>query len=109
VVGVAKAKQLIFTGARLNGIEAHGLGIVNEVVREGSSYAKAVEIANQIVDKGPVGVRMAKKAIDEGIAVPLSQALEIEKNCYAQVVPTKDRVEGLKSFTEKRKPVYRGE
>lgn len=109
VVGVAKAKQLIFTGARLNGIEAHGLGIVNEVVREGSSYAKAVEIANQIVDKGPIGVRMAKKAIDEGIAVPLSQALEIEKNCYAQVVPTKDRVEGLKSFTEKRKPVYRGE
>lgn len=109
VVGVAKAKQLIFTGARLNGNEAFDLGLVNEVVKEGSSYPKAVEIANQIVDKGPVGVRMAKKAIDEGIEVPLHQALEVEKSCYAQVVPTKDRVEGLKSFTEKRKPVYRGE
>ena len=109
VVGVAKAKQLIFTGARLNGNEAFDLGLVNDVVKEGSSYPKAVEIANQIVDKGPVGVRMAKKAIDEGIEVPLHQALEVEKSCYAQVVPTKDRVEGLKSFTEKRKPVYRGE
>lgn len=109
IVGVAKAKQLIFTGARMTGLEAHGLGLVNEVVKEGSSYTKAVEIANQIVDKGPVGVRMAKKAIEEGFEVPLHQALEVEKQCYAQVVPTKDRIEGLKSFTEKRKPVYRGE
>lgn len=109
VIGVAKAKQLIFTGARLNGIEAHELGIVNEVVKEGSSYAKAVEIASQIVDKGPVGIRMAKKAIDEGIEVPLAKALKVEQSCYAEVVPTKDRVEGLKAFVEKRKPIYRGE
>eukprot|EP00349_Pseudokeronopsis_sp_Brazil_P005267 CAMPEP_0202974208 /NCGR_PEP_ID=MMETSP1396-20130829/58353_1 /ASSEMBLY_ACC=CAM_ASM_000872 /TAXON_ID= /ORGANISM="Pseudokeronopsis sp., Strain Brazil" /LENGTH=255 /DNA_ID=CAMNT_0049707625 /DNA_START=11 /DNA_END=774 /DNA_ORIENTATION=+ len=93
IVGIAKAKQLIFTGARMNGHEAKSLGLVSEVV-DGSSYPKAVEIANQIVDKGPVAIRMAKRAIEEGIAVPLEKALEVEKACYAQVVPTKDRVEG---------------
>lgn len=107
VVGVSTAKQLIFTGARLNGTEAEKIGLVNEVVAD-SALPRALEIANMIVDKGPVALRMAKKAIDEGISVPLSSALEVEKNCYAQVVPTKDRVEGLKSFTEKRKPVYVG-
>lgn len=52
---------------------------------------------------------MAKKAIDKGLQVDLSTGLAIEEACYAQVIPTKDRTEGLQAFKEKRKPNYKGE
>lgn len=57
---------------------------------------------------GPIGLKMAKKAMDEGMQVSLEKGYEIEKQCYAQVLCTQDRVEGLKAFAEKRKPIYKG-
>lgn len=51
---------------------------------------------------------MAKQAINKGMEVDIMTALSIEEACYAQVIPTKDRLEGLKAFKEKRKPVYTG-
>ena len=52
---------------------------------------------------------MAKIAINKGSEVDLNTGLAIEQNCYAQVIPTKDRIEGLTAFREKRKPNYKGE
>ena len=57
---------------------------------------------------GPLGLRMAKKAVDEGIQGTLKEGYEVEKQCYSQVLCTQDRLEGLKAFAEKRKPVYKG-
>ena len=58
---------------------------------------------------GPVGLRMAKKAIDGGMQVAsLAEGYAIEKECYSQVLVTQDRIEGLKAFAEKRKPIYKG-
>ncbi|KAJ8926531.1 hypothetical protein NQ314_021133 [Rhamnusium bicolor] len=51
---------------------------------------------------------MAKKAINKGIEVDLGSGLAIEEACYEQLIPTKDRTEGLQAFKEKRKPVYIG-
>ncbi len=56
-----------------------------------------------------MGVRCAKKAVDVGMEVDLASGLEVEKACYAQTIPTKDRLEGLAAFAEKRKPIYKGE
>lgn len=113
IIGPAKAKELIFTARVLNGKEACDLGIVNHVVEQNESgtaaYEKALEIAREILPNGPVGVKMAKLAINEGIQVTLSSGLKIEESAYAQVIPTKDRLEGLKAFAEKRKPQYIGE
>ncbi|KAL1130424.1 hypothetical protein AAG570_011672 [Ranatra chinensis] len=109
LIGPARAKELIFTGRVLSGDEAKEFGLVNHCVREGSAYDKTLEIAREIVPNGPVGVRMAKSAIDRGSRVDLNSGLAIEELCYAQVLPTKDRIEGLKAFGEKRKPVYIGE
>lgn len=113
IVGSAKAKELIFTAAVLDGTQAAEIGLVNYVVPQNengdSAYHKALEIAKKIIPNGPIGVRMAKTAISRGMEVDLSSGLSIEEACYAQVIPTKDRIEGLNAFKEKRIPNYKGE
>jgi len=112
LVGAAKAKELIFTAAMINGIQAAEIGLANHGVTQNAdgdaAYQKSLEIAKQIVVNGPVGVRMAKMSISKGMQVDLTTGLAIEEACYAQVIPTKDRIEGLTAFKEKRKPVYKG-
>ena len=113
IVGTAKAKELIYTAAILNGKEAAEVGLVNHVAVQNengdAAYHKAIELAKKILPNGPVGVKMAKTAITRGMEVDLGTGLSIEEACYAQVIPTKDRIEGLTAFKEKRKPQYKGE
>lgn len=113
ILGPALAKELIFTARILNGTEATKLGICNHVVPQNenndAAFNKALDIAKEILPNGPIGVRMAKRAIDQGTQVDINTGYAIEEACYAQVIPTKDRLEGLKAFAEKRKPVYKGE
>jgi len=112
-VGIAKAKELIFTSAIINGDEAARIGLANYSVPQNeagdAAYVKALEIAEKILPNGPVGVKMAKIAITRGMEVDLNSGLGIEEACYAQVIPTKDRIEGLTAFKEKRKPNFKGE
>lgn len=113
LVGVPTAKELIFTGRVLDGKEAHEIGLVNHVVdqnKEGdAAYLQALKLAGEIAVNGPVAVRMAKLAINYGSEVDLATGLAFEETCYAQVIPTKDRLEGLQAFKEKRPPKYIGE
>lgn len=112
-VGPAKAKELIFTAKILDGKEAVNIGLVNMCVEQNetrdAAYLRALELANSIINNGPVAVRMAKLAIDRGIQVDINSALKVEELCYAKVVPTKDRLEGLNAFKEKRPPKFLGE
>ncbi|TDH68839.1 hypothetical protein CCR75_000345 [Bremia lactucae] len=105
---ISKAKELIFTSRRLNSESAEKIGLVDYAVSEGKAFDKALEIAREILPNGPVGVRMAKEAIMKGAEVDISSGMAIENACYAQVIPTKDRIEGLVAFKEKRKPQYTG-
>ncbi len=109
VVGVAKAKELIFTAARLSPKESKEIGLIAEAVTEKTASVRAHEIAVKISENGPIALRMAKKAIDEGVQVDLETALsKVEFECYGVVVDTADRKEGLLAFKEKRKPNYQG-
>jgi methylglutaconyl-CoA hydratase len=107
-IGIAKAKELIFTAARLNAEEAAAIGLVNVAVEADNALITAEGMALKIVQNGPIGVRMAKAAIDGGIDLPIEEALKVERQCYAQVVVTEDRMEGINAFVEKRKSVYKG-
>ena len=62
----------------------------------------------KIGEKGPIAIRAAKKAVHFGIDMQLEKALLLEDECYQMVINTEDRLEGLKAFGEKRKPVYTG-
>jgi len=112
VVGPSLAKELIFTGRVLDGDKANKIGLVNHVVEQNcdgdAAYLRALELAKEIIPQGPIALRMAKQAINHGVEVDLSTGLAFEQACYAQVIPTKDRLEGLKAFKEKRKPKYEG-
>lgn len=113
VVGRAKAKELIFTGRVLDGEQAEDIGLVNYVVEQNkqgdAAFQRALKLAEEISPQGPIALRMAKLAINRGMDVPLSNGLEYEKSYYVQVTQSKDRVEGLTAFKEKRKPKYIGE
>lgn len=113
LVGISKAKEMIFTGKMINGTEAEEIGLADYVAEQtetgDAAYQRALVLAEEILPRGPVAVRMAKLAINKGIQVDLTSAMSFEEGCYAQVIPTKDRLEGLKAFKEKRTPQYTGE
>ncbi|KAJ3255113.1 hypothetical protein HDU77_003796 [Chytriomyces hyalinus] len=107
LIGASRAKELIFTGRVLDAKAAFNLGLVNHAV-EGVAYEKALEIAREILPAGPIATRMAKQAIDKGVQVDVASGMAIEQGCYAQIIPTEDRLEGLRAFREKRTPIYKG-
>lgn len=107
VVGIGKAKELIFTAARLTAAEAAAIGLVNRVVARENLLAEARAMAARIAEMGPLGVRAAKRALNAGME--LGDGLQAEWEAYQSIIPTADRLEGLRAFAEKRKPVYRGE
>jgi len=113
LVGVAKAKELAFTARMINGKEAERIGLVNKSVEQNengdAAFQAAMGLAREIQPNGPVALRMAKLAMNFGSEVDLATAMAIEQMCYAQVIPTEDRMEGIMAFLQKRKPVYKGE
>eukprot|EP01132_Coremiostelium_polycephalum_P000829 gene829-1036_t len=109
IIGQPRAKELIFTGAILNSTRALEIGLVEYETEKGESFTKSLELARQMLNKGPIAIKMAKIAIDKGMNMDITTGMYLEQQCYAQVIPTKDRIEGLTAFKEKRKPVYKGE
>lgn len=108
LVGIGRAKELIFTARRVSATEALEIGLVEKVVPAGQALAAAREMAAAIAANGPLAVQMAKWAINCGMQADLATGLEIESRAYDMIIPTQDRLEGLAAFKEKRKPVYRG-
>ena len=109
VVGIARAKEMVFRARRIGAKEGLEIGLFLEVLDPEKLLDRAIEIAAEIAANGPVALAQAKYAINKGIEVSLPVGLAIESNAYAVTIPTKDRTEGLTAFREKRKPVYTGE
>ncbi|HET8541470.1 MAG TPA: enoyl-CoA hydratase-related protein [Anaeromyxobacter sp.] len=109
LVGVARAKDLVLTARRIGAAEALAMGLVARVAPAARLLEEALALADQIARNAPVSLRQAKRAIDGGLHLPLEEALDLENRMYQDCLGTKDRVEALRAFAEKRPPVFTGE
>jgi enoyl-CoA hydratase/carnithine racemase len=108
LIGRGKAKELIFTGRRVESAEALQIGLVNRVVPPEALMDECRRMAAMICETGPIAIEQAKYAINHGLETDLATGLAIESAAYWVTIPTEDRLEGLTAFREKRKPVYKG-
>ncbi|KAF4518143.1 hypothetical protein B566_EDAN008845 [Ephemera danica] len=113
IIGPTLAKELLFTGRIFVGKQGKTYGIINHAPEQNetkdAAYHRALALAEEILPAGPLALSLIKTAVDSGLQTDIQTGYAIEEACYAQVVPTKDRIEGLLAFKEKRAPVYTGE
>ncbi|KAI0796882.1 ClpP/crotonase [Abortiporus biennis] len=110
LLGLSKAKNLIFTGRALTASQAFDYGVVDYVSEQDTSAVdKALEIAGEIAANAPLALRAAKQAISRAPELALEPGLDFERAAYEPLLKSKDRVEALEAFKEKRAPVFKGE
>lgn len=109
VVGMGRALEMILLARRISAKEALEMNLVNAVVPAGQSLSAALTWANKMCEAGPIALRQAKSAVRLGGGRTIDEGLQIELDAYKACLYSKDRLEGLKAFNEKRKPAYKGE
>lgn len=109
LIGEMKAKELILTARKISAEKALELGILTAVATNENVVTACKELADEILQNAPIAVRQAKYAIQHGSSTDLQTGLAIESKAYEVTIPTKDRVEALNAFSEKRKPVFTAE
>jgi enoyl-CoA hydratase len=107
LVGVTKAKELLYTGDFIDANEAHRIGLVNKVVPVASLMDEARKMALKIARQPGVTLKMTKIAVNGGLNMDLKSAMAYEARCFEILFSTEDQKEGMKAFVEKRKPVFK--
>ena len=106
-VGLAKAKELLFTGKRIKAAEALEMGVLNQVTDMEGFWPAIMAMAGQIADNSATSVELIKTQITAGLDAVFDAAKEVEMGYMAAAFGTKDQIEGYAAFKQKRKPVYR--
>jgi enoyl-CoA hydratase/carnithine racemase len=108
IVGQGRAKEMILLGGKFTAEQAFGFGLINRIAPSGSGVLEqAIEWIEPIVQGAPLAQTSALQAIDAA-SLELEAGLEIERAAYEKLLNTEDRVEGLRAFAEKRRPIYQG-
>lgn len=108
LIGVARAKELILLGRRIDARRALEIGLLMQISPRERLRADAEAVVAELAACAPRSVEMAKQAIDRGMEVGIDEGLRIERACYDVTLFTEDRNEGLRAFAEKRPPRYTG-
>jgi enoyl-CoA hydratase len=106
LIGLAKAKELVLTGEFIDPAEAENCGLVNEVVPDGEVKARARELADELAENAPIGMRLAKQALDAAQDVPLDEGLQLERALGEKTYWTRDYEEGMQARLDGREPEF---
>ena len=107
LIGINKAKELIYTGNIIDAKTAYEMGMLNKVVPLADLMKEAKALANKMLEKSSVILALAKLAINNGANVDLETGLNFELQCFSQCFATEDQKECMAAFIEKRKPVIK--
>ncbi|GFP77585.1 short-chain-enoyl-CoA hydratase [Clostridium fungisolvens] len=109
IVGLGKAKELIYTGDIINAEEALRIGLVNKVVALEDLMTEAKALANKIAKNAPIAVKLCKDAIDRGMQVSIDEAIVIEAEDFGKCFATEDQTEGMTAFVERREKNFKNQ
>jgi len=104
VVGVGMAKQLVYSATNIKASEALRIGLVNAVYAPDQLMDAARKLAGKIASNAPIAVRNCKRAINEGIELPIAEAVQVEERLFGACFETHDQVEGMSCFLSREKP-----
>jgi enoyl-CoA hydratase len=107
-VGVARARELCYTGDMIGADEALRIGLVNAVVPHSELSSRVLELAKKIASKAPLAIAQCKRVILRGADLPLATANELEAQAFAVLFGSHDQREGMKAFLEKRAAKFEG-
>jgi enoyl-CoA hydratase len=109
LVGGGEALRMILTGAIIDGRRALELGLVTYLAEDRGQFSVvAGQLIESITSRGPIAARLVKEAVVKGFDMTLGQGIRLEEDLYALLQTTQDRAEGVRSFLEKRKPLFKG-
>ena len=107
-IALGKAKELIFTGGMVDAAEAYRIGLADHLTAPGEALEMARKVAGKILKVGPIAVRLAKQAVNQGLDQTLVEGQKTEARLFARLCDTEDQKEGAKAFMEKRPPEFKG-
>jgi enoyl-CoA hydratase len=108
LIGLAKAKEMIFTGKTISATDAYELGLINKVVPDDQLMTQVQELAAKMCAAGPVGIKLAKGCINKSLSLDIDTGLDYEAEAFGLCFGTSDQKEGMTAFLEKRTPTYSG-
>lgn len=107
IIGLARAREMIYTGRRIAANEALGLGLVHAVVPRADLHARAHALGAELATKSRTALLAAKRAMNQVAELPLSDGLEYEQQSWALLFGGGDQLEGMAAFLEHREPRFR--
>jgi enoyl-CoA hydratase/carnithine racemase len=107
-IGARRAKEAILSATPFTATEGLAWGLVNKVAPISDLMSEVLAVAGRIAANAPVAARQAKAAIDKAQDLDRANGYAYEIEAYNRTVGTEDRIEGIRAFNEKRKPVFKG-
>jgi 2-oxoglutaroyl-CoA hydrolase len=108
MIGLSRVKDMIMRGKRISGEEAFNLGLASELVEKDKLEITIEKLVDELCSVSPLAQRAIKTVLNASQDAPLHVAIELEGETYGRLRSSHDFNEGVKSFVEKRKPIYKG-